>query len=64
MWGLGHDGFQILGLHRLRIDGKWWDITQGPPPSTLRKGSLVAFFSLAHSHFPFFDVFRQCRKNG
>ena len=63
MWGFRDDGLRILGLARLRIDGEWLDITQGPPSSTLRKGSLVAFFSLAHSHFPFLDVFRQCRKN-
>ena len=63
MWGFGHDGLRILGLDRLRIDGEWLDITQGPPPSTLRKGLLVAFFPLTHSHFPFFDVFRECRKN-
>ena len=61
--GLGHDGLWLLGLDGLGIDGEWLDITQGPPPSTLRKGSLVAFFPLAHSHFPVFDVFRQCRKN-
>ena len=63
MWGLGHDGFRILGLARICIDGEWLDITQGSPPSTLCKGSFVAFFPLAHSHFLFFDVFCQCRKN-